>query len=73
MTILQHFIVQDKINTIFVTINFAAVSDFMAFPGAKLLLAAIYKGQGYNEYNTKNRVNEEVWLNKNIKAFYRKT
>ena len=26
---------------------FAAVSDFMAIPGAHLLLAAIYEGQTY--------------------------
>jgi len=43
MTIVQHFIVQDKTHIIFVTI--AAVSDFMAFSGANLLLAAINKGQ----------------------------
>jgi len=53
---------------------FAVVSDFMAIPGANLLLAAIYKDK-YNEYNktTKNRVYDKFWLNKNIKAFYRKT
>ena len=43
MTILQQFIVQDKIHT--KMWPFAAVSDFMAIPGANLLLVAIYKGQ----------------------------
>jgi len=59
---------------------FAAVSDFMASPGANLLhvlaYTYIFTRVKHNEYiikSTKSSVYDKVWLNKNIKAFYHKT
>jgi len=73
MTILQHFIVQDKNHIIFVTI--CCREWLYGYSRCKFTTCG-YK-QGSNIMNiiisTKNRVCNKVWLNKNIKAFYHYT
>jgi len=73
MTILQHFIVQDKIHTILVTI--CCREWLYGYSRCKITTCGYI--QGSNKMNiiksTKTRVYNEVWLNKNIKAFYHKT
>jgi len=47
----------------------------MAIPGAKLLLAAIYKGKKIMNITKSTKISayDKVWLNNNIKAVYHKT
>jgi len=73
MTILQHFIVQDKNHIIFVTISCREWLN--GYSRCKFSTCGYIQGSNIMNIikSTTNRVYDKAWLNKNIKAFYHKT